>query len=87
MHNPLAFFYHEEHEDKKEDEAFGSDKHGDELFEGLKDRESRLNRLKACKERLERQQEQARQEQQEKIDQRKAKEEATGRGVAKRIQS
>ena len=68
-----------EQEDRKEDEAFGSDKRGDELPEGLKNREDRLNRLKACKERLERQQEQARQEQQEKIEQRKAKEEATGK--------
>jgi len=68
-----------EQEDRKEDEAFGPGKRGDELPEGLRDRKSRLNRLKACKERLERQQEQARQEQQEKIDERKAKEEATGK--------
>ncbi|MBI3815026.1 MAG: hypothetical protein HY279_11275 [Nitrospinae bacterium] len=39
--------------DAKEDELYGSDKRGDEIPEGLRDRRSRLKRLKECKERLE----------------------------------
>ena len=65
--------------DAEEDKMFGPDNRGDELPEGLRDRNSRLNRLKTCKERLERERVEARQAQQEKIDHRKAMEEETGK--------
>lgn len=65
--------------DAEEDEAFGADKRGDEMPEGLRDRNSRLSRLKACKERLEREKAAARRIQREKIARRQAKEEATGK--------
>ena len=65
--------------DAEEDKAFGPEKRGDELPEDLRDRQSRLKRLKACKERLEGEKAEAKQAQQTKIDQRQAKEEATGK--------
>ena len=64
--------------DAEEDKAFGIDNRGDEMPEGLRDRNSRINRLKACKERLEQEKVKAQKAQQDKIDRRKAKEESTG---------
>ena len=65
--------------DAEEDKTFGVDKRGDEMPEGLRDRNSRINRLKACKERLEQEKVKAQKAQQDKIDRRKAKEESTGK--------
>jgi len=65
--------------DAEEDKAYGADKRGDEMPEGLRNRESRINRLKACKERLEQEKAQAIQMQQDKIDRRETKKEATGK--------
>jgi len=65
--------------DAEEDKAFGPDKRGDEMPEDLRDRNSRINRLKACKERLDSQKAQSRQARQDKLNQRKAKEENTGK--------
>ena len=68
-----------EAKDAEEDNAYGVDKRGDELPEDMRDRNSRINRLKACKERLEHQKAQAEKQKQDKIDNRKAKEESSGK--------
>ena len=69
--------------DAEEDKAFGPDKRGDEMPEDLRDRNSRINRLKACKERLDSQKAQSRQARQDKLNQRKAKEENTGKKTSR----
>jgi transposase len=65
--------------DAEEDNAFGTDKCGDEMPEELRNRDSRINRLKACKARLEDEKAQAIQTQQDKIDRRETKQEAAGK--------
>jgi len=65
--------------DAEEDKTFGPNNRGDELPEDLRDRNSRLERLKACKQRLECERAEAKQTQQQKIDQRQAREDATGK--------
>jgi len=65
--------------DAEEDALYGKDKRGDELPEGLRHREARLERLRECKAKLEAEKATVRQAQEEKIAQRKAEEEATGR--------
>ena len=65
--------------DQKEDQVHGPGNRGDQLPEGLRNRQERLARLKAGKERLEKEAEEQATEQQEKLDERKAKEEATGK--------
>ena len=68
-----------EAKDAEEDKAYGADKRGDEMPEDMRDRNSRINRLKACKERLDHQKAEAEKQQQDKLDDRKAKEESTGK--------
>ena len=65
--------------DAEEDKTFGSDKRGDELPAELRDSNSRLSRLKECKERLDREKTEAIRRRQAKIDERRAKEESTGK--------
>ena len=65
--------------DAEEDNAYGTDKRGDEMPEDLRDRNSRITRLKACKERLEQEKAQAQKAQQDRIALRKANEESTGK--------
>jgi len=64
--------------DAEEDRVY-SEKRGDELPEGLRERKSRLARLKECKARLEKEASERAAEQQSKIDRRSAEEELTGR--------
>jgi len=68
-----------ESKDAEEDALYGKEKRGDELPEGLRERQSRLKRLKACKERLEREAAERAAEQRRKIEQRRTEEEATGK--------
>lgn len=65
--------------DQEEDRVNGLGNRGDQLPEGLRNRQERLERLKAGKERLEKEAEEQALAQQEKVDERKAKEEATGK--------
>jgi hypothetical protein len=65
--------------DAEEDNAFGTDKCGDEMPEELRNRESRITRLRACKERLEDEKAHAIQTQQDKMARRETKHEATGK--------
>lgn len=65
--------------DAKEDELYGRDKRGDELPEGLRDRNSRLKRLKECKERLEREAKEGGIKQKEKAEAREAAEAESGK--------
>jgi transposase len=63
--------------DRAENEKYGK-KRGDELPEDMRVQKTRIERLRECKERLEREAQDRAAEQQEKIDERAAKEEATG---------
>lgn len=65
--------------DQAEDERYGVAQRGDELPEGLRDPRSRLKRLQEAKARLEREAQEAAAKQQAKIDQRQAREKATGK--------
>lgn len=65
--------------DQKEDRVHGPGNRGDQLPEGLRNRQERLERLKAGKERLAKEAEEQALAQQEKIDERRAKEEAAGK--------
>lgn len=64
--------------DAEEDRQYGKDERGDELPEGLRNRESRLRRLQECKRRLEEKAEAKREEQRRKIERRKKEEAANG---------
>ena len=63
--------------DRAENEKYGK-KRGDELPEDMRVQRTRIERLRECKERLEREAQDRAAEQQKKIDERAAKEEATG---------
>ena len=65
--------------DAEEDEAFGKDRRGDELPGGLRSRRDRLSRLREARGRLERKRLGAGDAQREKLEERKRKEEETGR--------
>ena len=64
--------------DAAEDRQYGLERCGDELPEGLRDRQSRLARLQACQERLTQEAATATAQQQAKIETRQAEEAATG---------
>ena len=64
--------------DAAEDRQYGADLRGDELPEGLRDRQSRLARLQACQERLTQEAATATAQQQAKLETRQAEEAATG---------
>jgi transposase len=64
--------------DAAEDRQYGPERCGDELPEGLRDRQSRLARLQACQERLTQEAASATAQQQAKIETRQAEEVATG---------
>jgi transposase len=64
--------------DAAEDRQYGAELRGDELPEGLRDRQSRLARLQACQERLTQEAATATAQQQAKIETRQAEEAATG---------
>ena len=64
--------------DREEDGRYGK-KRGDELPEDLRTQKTRLERLRECKERLEREAKERAASQQKKMDERAAKEEATGK--------
>lgn len=68
-----------EETDRAEDETHGPGNSGNSLPEGLRSRRERLERLKACKERLEREAAERAAKQQAKVDERRAREEATGK--------
>lgn len=68
-----------EAKDAEEDEAFGKNKRGDDLPEGLQNRKDRLKRLKEAKERLERERLEAEEAQRRKLEERKRKEDETGK--------
>jgi hypothetical protein len=63
-----------EAKDAEEDKAFGKDRRGDELPEGLRSRQGRLARLTAARERLERERLEAEAAQREKLENRGRKE-------------
>jgi transposase len=65
--------------DAEEDERYGEDRRGDELPEGLRNREDRLRRLREAQQRLEEAECKAREEQAGKIAQRKQEEQASGK--------
>lgn len=67
-----------EAEDAQEDEAFGTDKRGDELPEGLRTGKGRLARLQEARERLERSRLEAEGAQREKLEKRAHQEQQTG---------
>jgi len=64
--------------DAAEDRQYGPERCGDELPEGLRDRQSRLARLQACQERLTQEAATATAQQQAKIETRQTEEAATG---------
>ncbi len=64
--------------DREEDGRHGK-KRGDELPEDMRVRKTRIERLRECKERLEKEAKERAAKQQKKIDERAAKEEATGK--------
>jgi transposase len=64
--------------DREEDRRYGK-KRGDELPEDMRNQKTRVARLKECKERLEKEAEERAAQKQKKIDERAAKEEATGK--------
>ena len=64
--------------DADEDRQYGPERCGDELPEGVRDRQSRLARLQACQERLTQEAATATAQQQAKIETRQAEEAATG---------
>jgi hypothetical protein len=64
--------------DAAEDRQYGSERCGDELPEGLRDRQSRLARLQACQERLTQEAATATVQQQAKVEARQAEEAAMG---------
>ena len=64
--------------DADEDRQYGPERCGDELPEGVRDRQSRLARLQACQERLTQEAATATGQQQAKIETRQAEEAATG---------
>lgn len=66
-------------QDREEDRLYGTDRRGDELPEGLQDRDERLSRLKQAKERLEREASEEAARQTEKIEKRAQEEKKTGR--------
>ena len=65
--------------DEAEDGLYGSERRGDELPEGLRDRHSRRARLQACQARLEHEAAEALAQQQSKLETRQAEEAETGR--------
>src|SRR5512147_988241 len=67
-----------ESQDIEEDRLHGPEDRGDELPEALRDRRGRLERLKRCRERLEREADAAAAEHARKLEERAAKEAATG---------
>jgi transposase len=67
-----------ESKDIEEDRLHGPEHRGDELPEALRDRRGRLERLKRCRERLEREADAAAAEHARKLEERAAKEAATG---------
>jgi hypothetical protein len=64
--------------DEAEDRVYGTELRGDELPEGLRNRQGRLARLQACQARLEREATEAQAEQQAKLETRQTEEAATG---------
>ena len=68
-----------EAKDAEEDEAFGKDRRGDELPEGLRSRRDRLSRLREARGRLERERLDVEGAQREKLEERQRKEAETGR--------
>jgi hypothetical protein len=64
--------------DAAEDQQYGPERCGDELPEGLRDRQSRLARLQACQERLTQEAATATAQQQAKLETRQAEEASTG---------
>ncbi len=64
--------------DAAEDTRYGEEKRGDELPEGMRFREGRLERLKACQARLTEEAEAAKAAQAQKIEERERREEASG---------
>jgi len=68
-----------EQTDRAEDSLFGPDKRGDELPEGLRTKQERLERIAAAHKRLQEAEQKARQAQAQKIEQRAQEEAQTGR--------